>query len=135
VIPAFDENGFLPPGVHPATHDETRARFSTSSEVRRVQMQSVEWMLDLARRAGVQRIVSNSSFATDTMEPIDVHCVLLLPPGKASDLAAEAELAQGVPFLEIQVVSQEDFDFLVNSFFALSRARIRKGMIEVIQWN
>jgi len=34
-------------------------------------------MIDLARRAGVARIVLNGSFISDIMEPNDVDCVLL----------------------------------------------------------
>jgi hypothetical protein len=41
MIPAFDANGNLPPGVHPATLGEVEARFGTESELRRVQMQSL----------------------------------------------------------------------------------------------
>ncbi len=41
-------------------------------------MESVRWMLDLAVRPGVERIVLNGSFVTDVMEPNDVDCVLLV---------------------------------------------------------
>jgi hypothetical protein len=72
VIPSFDESGCLPPGIHPGTLDEIRARFGQSSELRRVQMESVRWMVELAMRAGAERIVLNGSFVTDVMEPNDV---------------------------------------------------------------
>ncbi len=55
MIPAFDDSGVLPPGVHPATMAEIEARFGRESELRRTQMESVRWMVDLAVRAGVQR--------------------------------------------------------------------------------
>ena len=35
-------------------------------------MESINWMIDLARRAGIQRIVLNGSFVTDIIEPRDV---------------------------------------------------------------
>jgi hypothetical protein len=73
MIPPFDELGYLPAGVHPATLAQIAERFGSSSELRRVQMESVRWMIDLAVRAGVQRIVLNGSFATDIMEPNDVE--------------------------------------------------------------
>jgi len=57
MIPPFDESGCLPPGIHPATMAEIEARFGRESELRRVQMESVRWMVALAVRAGVQRIV------------------------------------------------------------------------------
>jgi hypothetical protein len=62
MIPPFNDNGYLPPGIHPATLEEVRERFGCESEVRRVQMESLEWLMDLVRRAGVQRMVINGSF-------------------------------------------------------------------------
>src|SRR5438132_13654007 len=107
MIPPFNDSGYLPPGIHPATLDEIDARFGRASELRRVQMESVRWMVDLAIRAGVQRIVLNGSFVTDIMEPNDVDCVLLIGRGFPTDAIAEAELNAGVPFLELKLVGQE----------------------------
>ena len=36
------------------TLDELEARFGRESEVRRVQMESLRWLVDLARRAGAE---------------------------------------------------------------------------------
>lgn len=76
MIPAFDDSGVLPAGIHPATLAEIAARFGSHSELRRVQMESIGWMVEIAVRAGVRRIVLNGSFATDTIEPNDVDCVI-----------------------------------------------------------
>ena len=62
MIPPFDEHGYLPPGIHPATLEEVGDRFGCESEVRRVQMESLRWLVDLARRAGGDRLVINGSF-------------------------------------------------------------------------
>jgi hypothetical protein len=132
VIPAFDAEGFLPPGVHPATLDEIRKRFGGPSEIRRAQIQSIGWLIDLATKAGVARIVLNGSFVTNIIEPNDVDCVLLIGPGASKDPAAEDELLQGLPFLDISLVGQKDFDYFVNRFFAVDRMLRSKGMIEVI---
>jgi hypothetical protein len=121
VIPAFDADGFLPPGIHPATLNEIRDRFGGPSEIRRAQMESIAWLIDLAARAGVLRIVLNGSFVTNTIDPNDVDCVLLVAPGAPSDPAAEDELVLGLPFLDISLVGQTDFDYFVNRFFALDR--------------
>ena len=132
MIPSFAVSGWLPPGVHPATLAEIDERFGRQSELRRVQMESVRWMVDLARRAGVSRIVLNGSFVTDIMEPNDVDCVLLVAAGPPKDQAAEDELSQGLPFLDISLVGPTDFDYLVNRFFAFDRSRRAKGVIEVL---
>lgn len=131
MIPPFDDSGCLPPGVHPATLAEVEERFGRQSELRRVQMESVRWMVDLAVRAGVQRIVLNGSFVTDIMEPNDVDCVLLFAPGGRRDGEAFEELRDGIPFLDIQMVGPEEFRGFVDDLFAADRLGILKGMIEV----
>ena len=135
MIPRFDEHGFLPPGIHPATLDEIDVRFGRLSELRRVQMDSVRWMVDLARQAGVERIVLNGSFVTDIMEPNDVDCVLLAGEGYPGDASAADSLDDGLPFLEIALVPTRVFDMMVNRFFATDRFGKPKGMVEVIGWN
>jgi hypothetical protein len=131
MIPPFNDSGFLPPGVHPATLAEIEERFGRSSELRRVQMDSVRWMIDLARRAGVQRIILNGSFATAIMEPNDVDCVLLLPRGVRRDKSALRAMRKGLPFLSLAIVRQQDLDQLVK-IFATDRLGEAKGMIEVV---
>jgi hypothetical protein len=131
MIPPFDESGFLPPGVYRATLAEIETRFGCQSELRRVQMESVRWMVELALRAGVQRIVLNGSFVTDIMEPNDVDCVLLLAPDYPRDSEASDELIKGLPFLEIARVEEQEFDRLVHRFFATDRHGAMKGVIEI----
>lgn len=88
-------------------------------------------MVDLAARAGVQRVVLNGSFVSDIMEPNDVDCVLLAS-STSKDPAAEEELQGGLPFLDISLVRPEEFDYMVNRFFAFDRSQACKGLIEVI---
>jgi hypothetical protein len=61
-----------------------------------------------------------------------VDCVLLLGPDASQDPAAESELVQGLPFLQIDLVEQKDFDIMVEVFFASDRKSVPKGMVEVI---
>lgn len=135
MIPAFNDQGYLPPGIHLASMDEIEQRFGRSSEVRRVQMESLRWLLELAKRAGANRLVINGSFVTDTLEPNDVDCVLLMKPSYPRDREAEKELLDGLPFLEIQLVRQARFDMLVGQFFATDRQMQPKGMVEVLLWT
>jgi hypothetical protein len=88
-------------------------------------------MVELATRAGVERIVLNGSFLTDIIEPNDVDCVLLAADS-TSDPIAEAELLQGLPFLEILLVGPEEFDEIVNVTFASDRHGFLKGIVEVV---
>lgn len=89
-------------------------------------------MVDLARRAGVLRVVLNGSFVTDIIEPNDVDCVLLIGRGFPTDADAEAELNAGLPFLEMKLVGQADFDEYVMHVFGTDRMGVAKGMVEVM---
>lgn len=132
MIPPFNDDGFLPPGIYPASLEEIQARFGRNPELRRVQMQSIRWMVELAVKAGVQRIILNGSFTTDIMEPNDVDCVLLIERGFPADASAEAELNAGLPFLELKLVRQAEFDEYITETFGTDRMGVPKGMIEVI---
>src|SRR5262249_5495593 len=121
--------------VHPATLDEIEARFGRQSEIRKAEMESVRWMVDLARRASVERVILNGSFVTDIIEPNDVDCALLIGPRIHADRNAVEELEDGLPFLDIALVNQRDFDMLVGRVYASDRQFTSKGMIEVISWT
>lgn len=132
MIPPFTDHGYLPPGVHPAMLEEIEQRFGSGSELRRVQMESVRWMVDLAVRAGVSRIVLNGSFVTDIIEPNDVDCVLLSHAGYPKDATAADELEKGLPFLELSVLPEMGFSSLVDQFFATDRYGYPKGVVEIL---
>ena len=117
---------------HPATTEEIRKRFGQESELRRVQMESLLWLVELSRRAGVQRIVVNGSFVTDKLEPNDVDCVLLIGPGFPHDAVAETELLTGLPFVNMELVDHEAFEQFTQQTFATDRDLVPKGMIEVV---
>ena len=132
MIPEFNEHGYLPPGIHPATLDEIASRFGTEPELRRVQMESLRWMIDLAWKAGVLRIVVNGSFVTDKWEPNDVDCVLLIDDDYPRDAVANEELLAGLPFLTMELVREDGFRQLTERTFANDRDHVPKGMIEVL---
>jgi hypothetical protein len=96
MLPPLNDNGYLPSGVHPATLGEIEERFGTSSEIRQVQMESLRWLVDLIRSAGVKRLVIDGSFVTEAEEPNDVDCVLLIERDYPRD--AEPSYRMGCPF-------------------------------------
>lgn len=132
MIPQFNEDGYLPPGIHRATLEEIGVRFGQESELRQAQMESLRWLIDLAKRAGVQRIVVNGSFVTDKLEPNDVDCVLLIEANFPRDADAEAELLVGLPFINLELVDAEGFQQFTERIFATDRNLVPKGMVEVI---
>ncbi len=132
MIPNFDEHGYLSPGIHAATLEEIAARFGRESELRQVEMESIRWLVDLAKRAGVRRIIINGSFVADVVEPNDVDCVLLVGRDYPQDAAADTELAQGLPFIQMTIVDEKGFRYYTERLYATDRNRIPKGMIEVV---
>ncbi|MBI4716463.1 MAG: hypothetical protein HY763_01545 [Planctomycetes bacterium] len=131
MIPPFNNAGVSPPGVHTATLAEVEGRFGHQSELRRVQMDSVRWMVDLATPAGVGRIVLNGSSVTAIMEPNDVDCVPRFRPSSRRDREAFKELRVGLPFLDIAIVGPRRFEQYVTRLFAADRHGEAKGMVEV----
>jgi hypothetical protein len=132
MIPEFNDDGYLPSGIHLATLEEIAARFGQESELRVVQMESLRWLVELAKRAGVTRIVVNGSFVTDVQEPNDVDCVLLITPGFPADAAAAEKLRDGLPFIHMELLQQADLDVMLKTVFATDRLGTPKGMIEVL---
>ena len=92
-------------------------------------------MIELARDASIQRIVLNGSFVTDIIEPEDVDCVLLIGPGYPADAAVEEELEAGLPFMDIAIAGQVDFDRFLSKIFGMDQHMVPKGAVEVIQWS
>lgn len=132
MIPPFNDDGYLPPGIHPATLEEVAARFGGESELRRVQLESLRWLVELAWRAGVMRIVVNGSFVTDRVEPNDVDCVLMVTDDFPRDSAAADELAAGLPFMTFEFVKPSGLRAFTEVIFATDRNLAAKGMVEII---
>jgi hypothetical protein len=95
-------------------------------------MESLRWLVALARSAGILRIVVDGTFVTDVHEPNDVDCVLLAGSDYPRDVDADAELRQGLPFIHADTVEKEVFDHYVAIPFGTDRRNIVKGIIEVM---
>ncbi len=133
MIPTFDKNGYLPPGIHAATMDEIEATFGSGSEIRRVQMNSLRWLMELVGEASVLRVVLNGSWVTSEPEPADIDCVLLAGPDWGKSPEVEQQLQDGLPFISPQIGNEAVFDSFVTRIFSSDRAYQQRGMIEVIR--
>jgi hypothetical protein len=69
---------------------------------------------------------------TDKWEPNDIDCVLLRGPLFPLDESADADLWAGLPFIQLVLVGQKEFDLYVEKIYATDRHDKSKGMIEVI---
>lgn len=70
MLPAFDELGNLPAGIHVGTWDELVARYGTSP-ARLSLLAGLKQALDSLRAAGCQRVYIDGSFVTEKSEPRD----------------------------------------------------------------
>lgn len=113
-IPALDQNGFLPVGVHDCTLDELKARFGSFQVTdRRPQLFArLEAFLSEANACGlVVSILVDGSFVTDKPDPNDVDLILVVAPDHnfAADLSP---LEYGV-LSKRRVHRRHGFDLLV----------------------
>jgi hypothetical protein len=70
MIPDFNSDGNLPPGVHFATWDEVANRFGTNTRRKRL-LKKLSAALKLLRAAGCRRVYLNGSFVTSKRKPND----------------------------------------------------------------
>lgn len=144
-IPALNEDGFLPKGIHDCTLAEIRERFGQfqGTDQRCRLMERLEVFIHECRTTGfVRSIILDGSFVTDVDAPNDIDLLLVL--SETHDFNAELR-----PF-EYNVVSKRsirrrfDFDAAVFDpqdtelakaidFFAQIRGQPhkRKGLLQV----
>lgn len=133
MLPDFDDNGNLPPGLHRATIEEVAERFGRGSAVRRVEMRELEDFAAWARKSGARRLLVNGSFVTKRKSPNDVDVVLLPAAIPTGDTAASPLEDAVWPFLQILIAADdEDFERWANREFAEDRRGRTKGVVEVI---
>jgi len=74
----------------------------------------------------------NQAIVTDAFEPNEADCILLIGADFPHEAKAEEELREGLPFLEIRLVEQPEFDWYVERHFSTDRDDVPKGMLEVV---
>ncbi len=78
-LPPFNEDGDLPPGIHPASFSEVVRRFGIGTARRNVLGRRLERIYTLAESTGhLVRFVIFGSFITGKPEPNDVDVFLLM---------------------------------------------------------
>ena len=102
------------------------------SEIRRIQFESLCWLIDLARKAGVVKFIINGSFVTDVIEPNDVDCTLLIEETTRINQPIFLEIQDGLPFLDIHMVQKKAYDIMIQSVYATDRWQVPKGMVELL---
>lgn len=70
MIPEFDENGNLPPGVYWATWEEFKEQFGTTPR-RSLLIEGLKTAMEQLKAAGCRTIYINGSFVTSKPNPND----------------------------------------------------------------
>ena len=70
MIPQFDADGLLPPGIHRATWDEVTGAFGSTPWRRRL-LAGLEMAMESLRRAGCRTVYIDGSFVTSKEIPND----------------------------------------------------------------
>ena len=93
-LPAFNEDGDLPPGVHRATMQEILSRFGQGSVQRRAVVDRLNRIYHLATSTRqVARFVVFGSFITAKSDPNDVDVILIMEDAfDLSSVSGEAAL-------------------------------------------
>jgi len=149
-IPAFDEMGLLPAGIHDCTLDEIEARFVWNPQRSAVWTKCRGFLKELAGMKFVSPIIVDGGFVTDKDDPADID---LSPDLRAGAADAEVKDALFLFALRRQEIKEKhcvDFcpslpgnsDF--TQFFQYVRLETiakkklppsaRKGILRVMTW-
>jgi hypothetical protein len=145
-IPAFDEHGFLPQGVHDCTLQEVGARFGQFDHSdRRVRLfhELTEFVREASNTTLVTSIIIDGSFVTDEPEPNDIDLILVVRSDH--DVLADLRPFEYNVLSKRRVRRRHGFDVLLArdesllleeyvAFFQRIRAsaELRKGVLKVV---
>jgi hypothetical protein len=146
VIPPFNPDGCLPPGIYRCTLAEAGARFGTfqgSDRRPRLWARLVEFIREASMSGAVEMVLLDGSFVTSQPDPNDIDLVLVLPA--SHDFLADLPAAQYDILAQKRVRKRFGFDILVVkngsesleqavTFFQQVRQRpgVRKGLLEIL---
>ena len=144
VMPPFNAQGDLPPGVHQATLVEVVERFGQDAPERLRGTERLEQVIALAQGTGkLQRVFIWGSYITDKPDPRDIDLFLLMAPDFESNdctgamhlvfdsEAAEHELGTTVFWMTSSAGSQTTMAFFLEQF-QIRRDGGRRGIVEIV---
>jgi hypothetical protein len=133
MLPHFDENGNLPPGIHRATFEEIAERFGSGSGEREVEIKELSRFIECAKSVGAKRLIIDGSFVTNKLAPNDVDIVVLPGDRYPTDPPVFEEEETRWPFLHVHVAADEqDMHDWISRDFGTDRYNRLKGVVEVI---
>lgn len=141
MLPDFDKNGNLPPGMHDADWSEIVQRFGGTSR-RRELLTGLKAALEPLRKAGCRRIFINGSFVTDKDEPgdidvawdpagVDIDRLIELEPvfGDFADRRAAQKAKFGCEFFPSSITADLVGNTFLEFFQIDKEAETQKGIV------
>jgi hypothetical protein len=147
MIPEFDENGNLPPGIHWATWEEVVERFGATPR-RFLLIQGLQMVMEQLKAAGCRTIYINGSFTTSKEKPndfdacwdrddTDLNYLQIHAPRLVNCLDRDAQKAKyrGEIFPSDQPVGNYGLESF--EFFQRDRFQNKKGIIaiDLLRWK
>lgn len=147
VIPEFDENGNLPPGVHFCEWEEFVERFGTNALRLRL-MRGLQMAMEQLKAAGCRTIYINGSFVTIKADPgdfdacwdredVDIDYLRIHAPRLLNhyDRAGQKAKYRGELFPSDQPIGNYGMDSF--ELFQRDRKQNKKGIvaIDLVRWN
>jgi len=141
MIPALQENGFLPPGLYPADLDEIWGRFGRTSERRRMLFNRLRTFVEFSRHVEALRMFIAGSYVSAKAEPEDVDVIIWVGKKFLDLLELEDENALNLELMflnrepkdAIAVFDEEGWKAWLNFFSSIgSREGEWKGLVEVL---
>ena len=142
-LPAFDESGDLPIGIHPATLSEVIARLGSGTPQRQLVGARLERICRIAFGTGhVARLIVFGSFVTDKSEPNDVDVFLLMEDTfDATGLTGEASLLfdhtaahdhLGASVFWLRKLAAWEGEQAAVEYWQVKRGGGKRGIVEVL---
>ncbi len=142
-LPAFNEFGDLPEGMHPASLAEVIARFGSGTGQRVVVTDRLRRIYQLAAATGhLDRLIVFGSYVSDVSEPKDVDVVLVMRndfrpeecPAESAVLfdhaRANDELGASIFWIRPEMLLGEPLEQFL-AFWQTKRDGRRRGIVEI----
>lgn len=143
-LPAFDNRGDLPAGVHQATLNEVIARFGHATHQRQIVTARLLRIYDIARQTGkLARFIIFGSYVTTKPAPNDVDIIIVMRDDFSEEdyvenissvfnhMKVQRELGASVFWIRQGAVLLETVDEFV-AHWQVKRDRSQRGIVEVI---
>lgn len=138
MIPKFNEDGYLPKGIHKATLNEIKQRFGSNSAKRKELFEGLQSLVQLLRKhkGSIKRFLLNGSYVASMEFPSDFDCILILKKDFDFNSPETERLRAAKMFFDAHLFTFTEEDAIryrrLIDFFGHDRDKKPKGLVEVI---